>query len=120
VSKVLTNFFIRDGVYTVSLRVVDFSQNDILRLDSFGQPEIPLGGTFPGPFTLPARFARLVSDQPFVAKFDFRDEDSETPHEDARAKGDAWAAEVVERIESAMTTLRSYDVTFVREELTNI
>lgn len=108
-----------NGVFTVSMRTEDWSQEDQRLMTQFGEPEIDIGGTFDldgDSFELPSQLVRIATDlHRLRASFDRRD------HEDARDRALAWETRVMEDIAAAVATLREHGPdTYTAETVENL
>jgi len=101
--KITVVKYIEGDVFKVDIRATDYSQVELEKMASFGEPEINLGGTFvgPPPYTLADSYAKIKTGVPFLAAFDVRD------HADAEDRADVWAAAIVVRLKAEITTLRA-------------
>lgn len=95
--KVLSN-----NVYTVTLRT-DFQESDLELMSDFSQPTVDVGGSFTGPpaFSLNSSVKKIKDQFPVVQSFDG------AADVDAKDKANVWATEMLTRIQSAVTTLRT-------------
>lgn len=109
---------LENDVYQVTIVTEDWSELDKQLMVKYGEPEINLGGEFDGPysmsFTLSDNFVRIMSESPFVGRFDSRD------YADAEDRALTWKTTVMERLTSAVTTLRDLADTFSKEEVETI
>jgi len=111
----LRKFFKLEGdVYRVTLMTQDWSEGDQELMSKYGEPEIDLGGSFDGPFTLPNDLRRIMSESPFTERFDIADSAL------AEARAGVWETEISARITTAMTTLRANTDDFTKEEVETI
>lgn len=115
-----------DGVFTARVHTEDWSQNDTSAMVKYGEPEISLGGDIPlsiedssssgdQTITLDDVHARIMSESPFVQKFDSRDYGGTDV---ARLLASTWASMIEKRIADAVVELRAKDDFFVTEEVT--
>ena len=113
---------VESGVFRVVIRTEDWSQGDKTLMSDFGQPQIDLGGTFSGAapeyltFSLPNDYVNVMTDSPFQQMFDSRDTNSTV----AAQYAEIWKATMVERIQSAVLTLRTIQDTFTDEEIVSV
>lgn len=108
-----------DGVYQIKIETQDWSENDRLLMTRFSEPEIDLGGDFPGinsggEFTLNTRLVKIMTESPFTQRFDSRD------YDDADDRAESWKTEIQTRITDAILNLRALDDTFTGEEVQTI
>lgn len=120
--KIRTYKYIADKKFFVEIRTEDFSENDLQLMEQFGEPEINVGGLYGdsvGPtstWIAPDRLLRVKQGfQPFKAFFDSR-----TFGNDADDRANALMAKIVQRIQTAMSTLRAMQDTFTSEAVTNV
>ncbi len=105
-----------DSVFTVALVTADWSEADKQLMQRFGEPIINVGGAFSGgtsptvEFTLPDSSRRIMTESPFTARFDSRDDAA------AETMATIWRDEVRDRIVDAVTTLRAAEDTFTGED----
>jgi len=119
-----------DGVFFIRVQTEDWSENDRSLMVKFGEPEIDLGGEFscvPNSDSsssessitvmLDNLYARIMSESPFVQKFDSRDIGS---IDAAKCIANRWCAVIEERITSSILALRNKDDFFSTEEITEV
>lgn len=108
------------GIYQITIKTEDWSENDKLLMQRFGEPTIELGGAFTSDtvpyleFTLAAGSARIMSESPFTARFDYRD------NTDAEDRANLWKTEVTSRITDAVAELRANEDAFTKEEVITV
>lgn len=108
------------GIYQITIKTEDWSENDKLLMQRFGEPTVELGGTFMSEtvpyleFTLPASSARIMTESPFTSRFDFRD------NADAEDRANLWKTEATSRITDAVAELRANEDAFTKEEVITI
>ena len=110
---------LHNDVYHIEIYTEDWSEGDRLLMARFGQPSINLGGDFSYTmpyvdFTLPDRYAQIMTDSPFSQCFDTRD------HADAEMRATAWKTAIITEIESAIATMRAQDDDFTGEEVVTV
>ena len=100
-----------DAVFRVVICTEDWSVGDLELMVQFGEPEINVGGEVVyivdgerKAKVLGDEFVRVVHGFPYARIFDVRDYDSV---KDATAIGAAWKEMVLERIDAAVSELRS-------------
>ena len=110
--KITVNKFIEGDIYKARIATSDWSQIELQKMASFGEPQIDLGGSFTGPpaFTLPDVNVAINSGSPFLGSFDVRD--YPTTAEDS---ANVWAAEIVVRLKAAIAALRAMDDNYTDE-----
>jgi hypothetical protein len=120
--KIRTYKYIADQKFFVEIRTEEFSQSDLDLMQQFGEPEINVGGLYGdtvGPtstWIAPDKFLRVKQGfQPFKAFFDSR-----TFGNDADDRANALISKIIQRLQSAMTTLRAKQDTFTSESVTNV
>jgi len=101
--KITIHKYIEGDVFKVDIRATDYSQVELEKMASFGEPEINLGGSFTGPpaFSLADSYAKIKTGVPFLAAFDVRD------YADAEDRATVWKTEVIARLKAAITALRA-------------
>lgn len=107
------------GVYIVSVYTEQWSEGDRLLMEKYGEPTLALGGDFVSApdyvdYSLPARYAKLMSESPFTQRFDSQD------FNDADARADVWKTEIQDRITVLVADLRARTDTFTGEEVVTI
>jgi hypothetical protein len=99
----------------------ELSETDKKLMRKFGEPEIQVGGLYldgdPDEFELPELTIKIRSDLPYTAEFDSRTAPFD---ENTQTKVEAYIADIVDRFESAFTTLRAMPDTYTGEEVHNI
>lgn len=122
-----------DGVFESRIHTEDWSELDRELMVKYGEPEINLGGEIPyvlrndeqssdsssdpGKYiVLDDVYARIMTESPFVRKFDSRDFDGGV--DEAMAAAAAWAFEIEARILEKVRLLREKDTFFTTEEIT--
>ena len=114
--KIRTFKKLDNDVYRVSIYTQDWSEGDKQLMAKYGEPEIDLGGTFgdSDTFTLDTNLQRVMSDSPFAAAFDFRDNILAQDH------ANTWASTMTIRITDAVTALREQDDGFSGETVVGV
>lgn len=100
--------------------IVQLSEADKKLMRNFGEPEINVGGTYlsgEDEFTLPDKYVKIVSDLPYTAEFDSRDEPFDTS---TQTKVEGYRAAIITKITDALTDLREQEDTFTGEHTFNI
>jgi len=96
---------------------LELSDTDKKKMRQFGEPEIEIGGVYldntANEFTLPTKKARIRSDFPFTQEFDSSSEPFDTY---TQTKVEAYRDEIVDRFETALTTVRAIADTFTGEK----
>lgn len=123
---------LEDDVYRVIVRTEDWSQLDLELMAKFGEPEIDVGGEFDGvdegstgsgdpidllpdvTFTLDSKLYGIKTGTDFVREFDLRD------FADAEDRALLWKGVIINRITSAIETLRAQADDFTKEEVTTV
>ena len=109
-----------NGVFRVSVRTEDWSQDDNRLMAQYGEPEIDVGGVFDlgegADFELPSKLVRIASECPLIfVAVDRRD------HEDARDRALAWETRIVSDITDAVALLRDHGPdTYSAETVENV
>ena len=124
-----------DNRFEVRVETEDWSAGDVELMGKFGEPEIDVGGTVTYLYsgsssssgssgsgssrqkTFDTQYVRIMTRFPYVRTFDGRDYDS---LEEAKIVGVAWKELAANRIEAAVKTLRSQDLAFQTEEVTEL
>jgi len=109
--KIIVSQYIENDVFKVNIRAIEYSELELEKMASFGEPEINLGGTFTGPpgYTLPDSYAKIKTGVPFLAACDVRD------YANAEDRAVVWATEIVTRLKSAITSLRAMTDSYTGE-----
>ena len=86
---------LHNDVYEITIYTTDWSEGDRLLMSKFGQPRINLGGEFSNitpyvDYTLPDKYALLMSDSPFCQRFDLRD------YADAELRATTWKTATID------------------------
>lgn len=110
---------IENNVYIVRLVTEDWSETDKALMTRFGEPTVNLGGDFAitepySEFHLDDNNVRVMSDSPFVQKFDIRD------YADAESRADTWKTQVCGLIAAAVEALRLQANAWVKEEVETV
>ena len=119
---------LQNGVFIVRIQTEDWSENDRNLMIKYGEPEINLGGTFvpdasssdsasSEEIDLPTMYARVMTESPFIQRFDARDCGSIA---EARSVAQQWASLIEERIAEVVSELRSKNDVFTTEEITEV
>ena len=95
---------IRNNVYDVLVKTVEWSQSDVELFREFGEPEIDVGTKHP-------RFAKVMTGFPVVASF----EDGSA--EEAVDLAESWKDDVVAKIKAAVEAHRQLRDEFSGEEV---
>ena len=124
-----------DGVFEVRVQTEDWSEGDKGLMVKYGEPEINLGGMFSyvpyeepsgsssssgsssGPeeeLTIDDYYVRIMTESPFVHKFDSRDLHN---METAQAVAAMWSDTIERRIVNAVKELREKGTFFTTEEI---
>ncbi len=127
-----------DKIFHVIVHTEDWSEADRLLMLKYGEPEINLGGTlYCGPnhyvgvssgdysedssssslvkeITIDDAYARVMTESPFIEKFDIRD----FGFEDAKILATEWGHMIEDRIIDAVKSLREKGDFFATEEIT--
>ncbi len=94
------------------------AESDKILMRHYGEPQINVGGTIldgeETEFTLPDRYLKIRSDFPFQSEFDSKGTPFDT---DTQAKVEGYRDEILDRIETALTTLRANVDTFTDTKL---
>ena len=113
-----------DAVYRILVATEDWSQGDVELMERFGEPEVDVGGEIHYDHESEARsktfgseFVRVLHGFPYSRGFDSRDYGS---YDEAVAVGIAWKDKVVQRLQAAVTELRTKAETLPTEEVTEI
>lgn len=112
--KIRTFKRLRDGVYGVAVHTEAWSEGDQALMTRFGEPQIDVGGTITEYVSLDSQLKRVMTESPFSAKFDSRDDAA------AMQSANAWADEIAARIQEAVLDLRQNVDGFSGETLTEL
>ena len=114
--KIRTFRKLDNDVYRVSIYTEDWSEGDRLLMAKYGEPQIDLGGTFgtSTTFTLDSDLQNVMSDSPFSASFDYRD------NVNAEDNAITWATTIAANIAAAVTALRVQDDNFTNETVVGV
>jgi len=115
--KVRTIKELEDNVYSVEHQIPEFSGSDAELAEKFGEPEVQIGGTFTAGLdsvVIDSAFRKLPSGFPVIEQFHGSDFD------DAGALASSYAATILTRITTAVTTLRANADTFSGESVTTL
>ena len=100
---------------------LELSDTDKKKMRQFGEPEIEVGGIYlaetGNEFTLPTKKVRIRSDFPFTQEFDSLSAPFSTS---TQTKVEAYRDDIVDRFETALTTVRALADTFTGEKTYNI
>lgn len=96
----------QNNVHSASIVTV-LTPNETKFVQTYGEPQIDLGGTIPftdhlssgSTFTLPNKLAGIRNGIPYVQQF------SSSGDLDAKQKRDGWIAEIITRLTAAKSTL---------------
>jgi hypothetical protein len=115
---------LHDGVYKISVKTENWSEQDQALMTKYGEPEIDLGGTFldadvsdtsdADTFTLSSNLVLIMSESPFTQSFDSDD------YADAEERALLWESVMVTRIKAALTTLRANTDEFTTEAVESV
>lgn len=113
-----------NGVFRVIIETEDWSEGDLDLIAQFGEPEVNVGGEVlyffedkPKSNTFGDIYVRMVHCFPYSRNFDSRDYGSA---EEAVAVGKAWKELVLDRIDAAVTALRTNYAPLPTEEVSEI
>ena len=113
-----------DAVYRILVATEDWSQGDVELMERFGEPEVDVGGEIQyvnesetRSKTFGSEFIRILHGFPYSRGFDSRDYGS---YDEAIAVGRAWKEKVVQRLQTAVTELRTKAEALPTEEVTEI
>lgn len=119
-----------DGVFNTRIHTEDWSELDKELMLKYGEPEINIGGEIEftntastqTTVTLNTVYKRIMTESPFVQKFDARDfggvEDFSQGIKNAKTLASLWSASIEDRIIEQIQTLRSREVPYSTETVT--